>query len=86
MVRVRQIKSWTRDGGNCCVWKENTCGSNGSIFISDKKLSSLVFLYLVSVSGSCRADVAHKIFSISKSKTGSKRARVVQEQQGEHEQ
>ena len=60
------------------------------LFISDKKLSSLVFSYLVSVSGSCRADVANKIFSIrkskSKSKTRSKRARVVQEQQGEHEQ
>ena len=53
------------------------------LFISDKKLSSLVFSYLVSVSGSCRADVANKIFSISnsksKSKTGSKRVRVVQE-------
>ena len=58
------------------------------LFISDKKLSLLVFSYLVSVSGSCRADLANKIFSISKSKskTGSKRARVVQEQKGEHEQ
>ena len=46
------------------------------LFISDKKLSSLVFSYLVSVSGSCRADVANKIFTISKSKSKSKHMRM----------